>query len=98
MNQFHFYFSCQPKTYPIYVTTLFHALVEFLGVLLKSLIYESVFVSSGADSCIAKIKMEYETLGDKDLSEEELRPIRDGSIGVLKAVEGYLLANPDVYA
>ncbi|KAG6535195.1 hypothetical protein ZIOFF_000157 [Zingiber officinale] len=69
-----------------------------VGVLLKSLDYESVFVPSGADSCIAKIKMEYETLGDKDLSEEELKPIRDGSIGVLKAVEGYLLANPDVYA
>ncbi|KAG6489188.1 uncharacterized protein LOC122004234 [Zingiber officinale] len=41
---------------------------------------------------------EYETLGDKHLTEEELKPIRDGSIGVLKAVEGYLLADPDVYA
>lgn len=69
-----------------------------IGVLLKSLTYESVFVPSGANSCIAKIKMEYETLGDRPLSEEELKPVRDGSIGVLKAVEAYLLANLNVYA
>ncbi|KAG6530929.1 pathogenesis-related protein 1-like [Zingiber officinale] len=69
-----------------------------LGVVVKSYIYESVFIPSGADSCVAKIKFEYETIGDKDLSEEELKSNRVGSIGVLKAVEGYLLANPDVYA
>ncbi|XP_074576937.1 pathogenesis-related protein B-like [Curcuma longa] len=69
-----------------------------LGVLVSSLTYESVFVPTGADSCVAKIKFEYETIGDKDLGEEELKATRDGSIGVLKAVEGYLLANPDVYA
>lgn len=68
------------------------------SVLFKSFTYGSVFVPSGADSCIAKIKFEYETLGGKDLTEEELKPTRDGSIRVLKAVEGYLLANPNVYA
>ncbi|KAG6530933.1 pathogenesis-related protein 1-like isoform X1 [Zingiber officinale] len=69
-----------------------------LGVLVKSQTYESVFVPSGAHSCVAKLKFEYETIGDRDLTEEELKGTRDGSIGVLKATEGYLLANPDVYA
>ncbi|KAG6530927.1 pathogenesis-related protein STH-21-like [Zingiber officinale] len=69
-----------------------------LGVRVQSFTYESVFVPSGPDSCVAKIKFEYETIGDQDLSEEEIKPNREGSVGVLKAVEGYLLANPDVYA
>ncbi|XP_042419837.1 pathogenesis-related protein 1-like isoform X2 [Zingiber officinale] len=69
-----------------------------LGVLVNSFTYESVFIPSGPDSCVAKIKFDYETIADQDLSEEELKAGRDGSIAVLKATEGYLLANPDVYA
>lgn len=82
-------------TYSFKNTTIEGGLIS---VHLKSLTYESVFVPLGANSCTAKIKMEYETIGDKPLSEEELKPIQDGSIGVLKSAEAYLLTNPSVYA
>lgn len=70
----------------------------FVGVFFKSVSYESTFEATGPNSCIAKIKTVYETLEDRPPSEEELKGIRDGSTQVLKAVEAYLIANPDVYA
>ncbi|XP_074591552.1 pathogenesis-related protein STH-2-like [Curcuma longa] len=69
-----------------------------VGVVFKSVSYESTFEATGPNSCIAKIKTVYETLEDKPPSEEELKGIRDGSIHVIKAIEAYLIANPDVYA
>ncbi|KAG6499529.1 pathogenesis-related protein STH-2-like [Zingiber officinale] len=70
----------------------------FVGVYFKSVSYESIFEATGPNTCVAKVKTVYETLEDKPPSEEELKAIRDGSTQVLKAVEAYLIANPDVYA
>ncbi|KAG6495587.1 pathogenesis-related protein STH-2-like [Zingiber officinale] len=70
----------------------------FVGVYFKSVSYESTFEATGPNTCVAKIKIVYETLEDKPLSEEELNAVRGGSTQGLKAIEAYLIANPDVYA
>lgn len=66
--------------------------------LLKSQIFEVKFEASGNGSCMVKTKVEYETLNHKPLSEEEVAEIKGGVEKPLKAIEGYLIANPGAYA
>lgn len=40
----------------------------------------------------------YNTKGDINLKEEEIKAGKDKAIGMYKVVEEYLLANPDAYA
>ncbi|KAG6499523.1 pathogenesis-related protein STH-2-like [Zingiber officinale] len=71
---------------------------DLVGVYFKSVSYEITFEATGPNTCVAKVKTVYETLEDKHPNEEELNAIRNGSTKVLKAIEAYLIANPDVYA
>ncbi|KAG6495583.1 hypothetical protein ZIOFF_043409 [Zingiber officinale] len=71
---------------------------DLVGVYFKSVSYEITFEATGPNTCVAKVKTVYETLEDKHPSEAELNAIRNGSTQVLKAIEAYLIANPDVYA
>ena len=69
-----------------------------VGLKLKSFGAEITLNSTREGGCLAKMKIEYEPLEDSLLSEEEITRIKDGTLAIMKATEGYLLANPDAYA
>ncbi|XP_064979284.1 phytohormone-binding protein-like [Musa acuminata AAA Group] len=69
-----------------------------LGHTLKSHTIEHKYDALSADTCSLKIKVEYDTIDDKGLPEEEVNKIKEGSVWVAKAVEGYLTTNPAAYA
>ncbi|EHA8592421.1 pathogenesis-related protein 1 [Cocos nucifera] len=77
-----------------------YAVIEggFIGKRLKSQTFEVKYEASGSGGCVVKIKVEYETLDDKPLSEEEQTELKGWLVQSMKAVEGYLLANPTAYA
>lgn len=69
-----------------------------LGVRLKSYSFEHKFEAASDGSTVGKVILEYETVDDTDLSEEEKGQIIGAVLGKMKLVEGFLLANPDAYA
>ncbi|RWW17783.1 hypothetical protein GW17_00018271 [Ensete ventricosum] len=69
-----------------------------LGHTLKSHTIEFKYEALSADTCAVKIKVEYDTIDDKGLSDEEVKKIKEGTAWMSKAVEGYLIANPASYA
>ena len=56
---------------------------------------EYKLVPSADGGCIVKSISKYYTKGDEQLTEEFLNVGKEKSAGFTKAVEGYLLANPD---
>ncbi|XP_074559354.1 pathogenesis-related protein STH-2-like [Curcuma longa] len=79
---------------------LVYSVIEgpLLGPVLKAHVFDTTFEASGADSCVAKVKISVDTVGDEPLNEEIAKDLREGGVGVLKATEAYLLSNPDAYA
>ncbi|XP_038974110.1 pathogenesis-related protein 1-like [Phoenix dactylifera] len=77
-----------------------YAVIEggLIGQRLKSQMFEVRYEVSGNGGCVVKTKVEYDTLDDKPLSEQELEELKGWLVQVLKAMEGYLLANPSAYA
>ncbi|KAK2645218.1 hypothetical protein Ddye_020413 [Dipteronia dyeriana] len=53
---------------------------------------------SDRGGCLAKLKIEYESLGDTILSEEDAAKIISGTVAMLKVVDEYLLENFNAYA
>ncbi|CAL9149350.1 unnamed protein product [Musa hybrid cultivar] len=70
----------------------------YVGLTLKSIIFEYRYEALSDDACAVKIKMEYDTLDDKPVGGEEVEKMKEGTARLLKAVEGYLLANPGACA
>nr|XP_010922267.1 major pollen allergen Aln g 1 [Elaeis guineensis] len=68
-----------------------------IGLRLKLCSYELKFELGSDGSSVGKLTLQYETLDDADLSEEEKGMLMEGPMGMMKAVEGFLLANPDAY-
>ncbi|EHA8590149.1 major pollen allergen Aln g 1-like [Cocos nucifera] len=68
-----------------------------IGLRLKLCSYELKFELGSDGSSVGKLTARYETLDDTDLSEEEKGMLMEGPLGIMKAVEGFLLANPDAY-
>ena len=69
-----------------------------VGLKLKSFLAEVILNSTGEGGCLAKLKIEYESLEDSLLSEKDVTSIKERKLAMMKAIEGYLLANPDAYA
>uniref|UniRef100_A0ACD5YJL3 Uncharacterized protein n=1 Tax=Avena sativa TaxID=4498 RepID=A0ACD5YJL3_AVESA len=66
---------------------------------LKSQVTEVKLEEAEEGTCIAKFKVEYERLdGSGALAPEDQAELIGGYIGMLKAVEAYLIANPAEYA
>lgn len=57
--------------------------------------YEYKLVPSPDGGCIVKSTSKYYTKGDEQLTEEFLKAGKERSAGFTKAVEDYILANPD---
>ena len=58
--------------------------------------YETKLESSGGGSVIKSVS-KYYTKGDFEVKEEQVKDAKEKASGLLKAVEAYLLPNPDVY-
>ncbi|KDO71796.1 hypothetical protein CISIN_1g047051mg [Citrus sinensis] len=73
-----------------------YSIVEggILGFKVNSYVADVTFTSSSDGDCFAKLKIEYESLGDSLLSEEDVRNIKQGILTMVKAAERFLLANP----
>ncbi|XP_060174594.1 major strawberry allergen Fra a 1-2-like [Lycium barbarum] len=70
------------------------ALVEKL----EKITYEVKFEQSPDGGSISKVTSTYYTEGDFKLKEEEIKAGKEKVLGMYKAVEAYLLQNPDAYA
>ncbi|KAH7511428.1 hypothetical protein ACOSP7_007239 [Xanthoceras sorbifolium] len=77
-----------------------YSIVEggILGVKVNSYVAEVSFTSASDGGCLAKLKIEYESLGESLLTEEEAADIKSGILAMVKAVDGYLLGNFNAYA
>ncbi|KAF2313850.1 hypothetical protein GH714_018310 [Hevea brasiliensis] len=77
-----------------------YSLVDGHGLLdkLETVLYEVQFLPGPDGGSINKMKSTYHTKGDVVLSDEEIKAGKEKALGMYKAVEGYLLQNPDAYA
>lgn len=57
--------------------------------------FEAKLVEGASGGSIAKITVKYQTKGDANPSEEELKSGKAKGDALFKALEGYVLANPD---
>lgn len=69
-----------------------------IGTRLKSYSFEVKIVPEADGKSFGKVAVEYETLDETDLTEEERSKIKGGVFMLMKGVEVFLLANPDAYA
>lgn len=68
-----------------------------MGIRFKSYSFEVKFEATNDGCCKTKLAIEYDTLDSSLLTEEEIKSIRESTMAMFKAVENYLLANPDAY-
>ncbi|MBA0577841.1 hypothetical protein ES332_D10G215300v1 [Gossypium tomentosum] len=66
-----------------------------LGDKLEKISYENQFVAAADGGSICKSSIKYYTIGDYVITEDEIKALIKGSEVVYKAIEAYLLANPD---
>nr|AAS73003.1 ribonuclease-like protein [Gossypium barbadense] len=66
-----------------------------LGDKLEKISYENQFVAAADGGSICKSSIKYYTIGDYVITEDEIKTLIKGSEVVYKAIEAYLLANPD---
>ncbi|GMJ02090.1 MLP-like protein 423 [Hibiscus trionum] len=65
---------------------------------LEKITYEIKLEASLAGGSICKTTSKYYTIGDVELKEEAIKEGKEKASGILfKAIEAYLLANPDAY-
>ncbi|XP_059632773.1 major allergen Pru ar 1-like [Cornus florida] len=65
--------------------------------ILESICYETKIVASPDGGSICKSSSKYHTKGDAQISEDQIKSGKEKASGMFKAVEAYLLANPDAY-
>lgn len=71
---------------------------DALGDKLESISYEVKFEAAGDGGCKCLMTSKYNTIGNIEIKEEEIKAGKDSAIGIYKVVEAYLLENPEVYA
>ncbi|KAH7676464.1 Bet v I type allergen protein [Dioscorea alata] len=69
-----------------------------LGVRFNSCSFEIKFAPSHEGGTIGKLTCHYDTTDDTPVGEEEKGQILTGLLGMLNAVEAYLVANPTAFA
>ncbi|KAK7264673.1 hypothetical protein RJT34_32283 [Clitoria ternatea] len=65
-----------------------------LGDKLESIAYEVKFEASNDRGCLCKMKSNYNTIGEFEVKEEEVKEGRESTIAIYKVVESYLRENP----
>ncbi|KAI5590673.1 hypothetical protein BDE02_04G026300 [Populus trichocarpa] len=69
-----------------------------IGVKVKSYSVEVSLTSTNEGGCLSKMKIEYESIGDSLLSEEDANNMQQGIFAMVKAVDAHLVENPTAYA
>lgn len=64
---------------------------------LESISYEVKFAASPDGGSICKTTSKYHTKGEIDIKEDPIKAGKEKASGMFKAIEAYLLANPDAY-
>uniref|UniRef100_A0A5B6YZ80 Putative major allergen Pru ar 1 n=1 Tax=Davidia involucrata TaxID=16924 RepID=A0A5B6YZ80_DAVIN len=64
---------------------------------LESISYEIKIEASPDGGSICKNSSKYHTKGDAQITEDQIKSGKEKALGMFKAVEAYLLANPDAY-
>ncbi|XP_059647251.1 major strawberry allergen Fra a 1-2-like [Cornus florida] len=67
-----------------------------MGVLEK-ISYETKIEASSDGGSICKSNSKYHTIGDAQITEDQIKSGKEKASAMFKAVEAYLLANPDAY-
>ncbi|GKU85382.1 hypothetical protein SLEP1_g61 [Rubroshorea leprosula] len=62
---------------------------------LEKICYETKFVAAPDGGSICKSSSKYYTIGDIEIKEEDIKAGKEKALGLFKAVEAYLSANPD---
>uniref|UniRef100_A0A7N2M4A0 Bet v I/Major latex protein domain-containing protein n=1 Tax=Quercus lobata TaxID=97700 RepID=A0A7N2M4A0_QUELO len=65
--------------------------------MLEKISYEIKLVASPDGGSILKSTSKYHAKGHHEIKEEQIQAGKEKAVGLFKAVEGYLLANPDGY-
>ncbi|KAA8527411.1 hypothetical protein F0562_034874 [Nyssa sinensis] len=65
--------------------------------ILESISYEIKIEATADGGSICKNTSKYHTKGDAHITEEQIKSGKEKASGMFKAVEAYLLANPDAY-
>ncbi|RWR79583.1 major pollen allergen Bet v 1-F/I [Cinnamomum micranthum f. kanehirae] len=69
-----------------------------IGKKVKSTSFELKFEPATDGGSVCKLNAEFESMEDGLPTEEVTKEIMGGMTGMFKAIEGYLLANPEAYA
>lgn len=69
-----------------------------IGKKVKSTSFELKFEPATDGGSVCKFNAEFESMEDGLPTEEVTKEIMGGMTGMFKALEGYLLANPEAYA
>uniref|UniRef100_A0A1D1YFB3 Major allergen Pru ar 1 n=1 Tax=Anthurium amnicola TaxID=1678845 RepID=A0A1D1YFB3_9ARAE len=69
-----------------------------LGTRFKSYSYELKLEAAGGGGSKGKLTVHYDTIDDTPLTEEEVGKLMIGVVGMMKALEVYFQANPNLYA
>ncbi|EOY06619.1 Pathogenesis-related protein 10.5 [Theobroma cacao] len=64
---------------------------------LEKISYETKFAAGPDGGSVCKSTGKYYTIGDTEIKEEQIKAGKERALGMYKAVEAYLLANPDAY-
>ncbi|KAF2313854.1 hypothetical protein GH714_018337 [Hevea brasiliensis] len=74
-----------------------HSVIEgdMLMNVIEKITYYIKFQQSPDGGCICKESSNYHTIGDFKLNKDQLKAGKEKALGMFKAVEAYLLANPD---
>ncbi|GLT32553.1 hypothetical protein SLA2020_072130 [Shorea laevis] len=62
---------------------------------LEKICYETKFVAAPDGGSICKSSSKYYTIGEIEIKEEDVKAGKEKALGLFKAVEAYLFANPD---
>ncbi|KAH7513426.1 major allergen Pru ar 1 [Ziziphus jujuba] len=70
---------------------------DALGDVVEKITYQNKIVAGPEGGSIVKNTSTYYTKGDHEIKEEQIKAGKERSAGLFKAVEAYLVANPDAY-
>ncbi|KAK4478237.1 hypothetical protein RD792_017520 [Penstemon davidsonii] len=69
---------------------------DVLGDKFEKICYDLKFEGTADGGCVIKVAIDYHTKGDLELDDDEIKKGKDETIGLYKACEDYLTANPNV--
>ncbi|KAK3444438.1 hypothetical protein EUGRSUZ_A00135 [Eucalyptus grandis] len=70
---------------------------DVLGTTFEKISYEAKITTSPKGGSVCKNTSKYFTIGEVDTTEEKIKAWKEKAPAMFKAIEAYLLANPDAY-